>query len=292
MQGSSDVRSDFRVFPFYSKKTHIAKYEHYSLLWPFLQWGRDYLDKKEPTSYALFFPFYNIKSSQFGNMKSTAVLWLPILGSLFGYGYDKKTSEVNYNFLFFLFQYGYSNARDYRKHIFFPFYGYSNFASKQFRFITPFYVNLQTDSYGIKSDLIYIIPFFIYNTKHFVKEERTDSYFKFWPLFLYHKDGEGNLSWNLFSILPIRSGTFERVWDPLFSIFEYKKFIHGEKRISILMRLYTQRTAEDEFHLYIPFLLDLSLERESTRWKVLYGLVGYERRQEKKSIQLFWLLNI
>ena len=128
--GSSDIRSEVRVFPFYSQKRHIAKFEHTTLLWPFIQWGKDFLDKKEPTSYSFFFPFYNIKSSLYGNMESRAFIWFPILGSLVGYGYDRKTSEVNYNFLFFLIQYGYSNNRDYRKHIFFPFYGYSRFASK------------------------------------------------------------------------------------------------------------------------------------------------------------------
>jgi hypothetical protein len=292
MWGNSDIRSEFRLFPFYSKKAHIGKFEHYTVLWPFIQWGRDFMDKKEPSSYSLFFPFYNFKESQFGNMRSRAFFWLPILGSLFGYGYDRKTGEVSYNFLFFIFQYGYANNRDTRKHIFFPFYGYSNFASKSFRFITPFYINLQTDTYGVKSDLTYLIPFFIYNTKFFVKEEREDSYFKFWPLFRYHNDSEGNTSFNFFSPLPVRSTSFERIWDPIFSLFEYKKFINGEKRLSLFMRLYTQRTNEKEFHMYIPLLLDLSLEEEGNSFEILYGLIGYKKEEEKKTLHLLWFIKI
>lgn len=290
--GSSDIRSEYRFFPFYSKKAHIAKFEHYTVLWPFIQWGRDFMDKKEPTSYSFFFPFYNFKSSHYGNMKSRSFLWLPFLGGLAGYGYDRKTSEVNYNFLFFLFQYGYSNTKDYRKHIFFPFYGYSRFASKEFTFITPLYVHMRTDTYGVKSDSYYLVPFFYYMEKYFVKEERTDTYYKVWPIFKWHKDSEGNLFWNTLSLFPLRSTTLERIWDPFVSIVEYKKFINGEKRLSLMMRLYTQRWSEDEFHLYVPFLIDLSLEKERTSWKILYGFLGYERVEEKRNLQFLWFISI
>ncbi len=286
--GSSDIRTELRIFPFYSRKSHMAKFEHNTVLWPFIQWGKDFLDKKEPTSYSLFFPFYNLKNSMYGNMKARAYLWVPILGSVFGYGEDKRTGEVDYNFLFYFFQYGYSNSRDYRKHIIFPFYGYSHFASKQFRFITPLYINLQTDTYGLKSDLTYLVPFFIFNKRKFIKEEREDSYFKFWPIFVWQKDSEGNMNWNIISPLPIRSETFERVWDPIFSLIEYKKMINGEKRFSLLMRLYTQRSSEKEFHLYIPLLLDMSLEEESNSYQFMYGLLGYKSSKEKNTISLFW----
>lgn len=72
-------------------------------------------------------------------------------------------------------------------------------------------------------------------------------------------------------MFPIRSTTLERIWDPFVSIIEYKKFINGEKRLSLMMRSYTQRWTEDELHIYIPFLLDLSLEKDKTSWKFLYG---------------------
>ncbi|EMG11468.1 hypothetical protein LEP1GSC151_3375 [Leptospira interrogans serovar Grippotyphosa str. LT2186] len=54
-------------------------------------------------------------------MKSRGFLILPLLGSLFGYGYDKRTGEQDYNALFFLFQYGTNQDEDYHKFILFPF---------------------------------------------------------------------------------------------------------------------------------------------------------------------------
>lgn len=290
--GNSDIRSELRIFPFYSKKTHTGKFEHYSVLWPFVQWGRDYMDKKEPFTYSFVFPFYARKESAYGNMRSYAFLWLPLLSSLVGYGYDRRTSEVNYNFLFFLFQYGYSNSQDYRKHMFIPFYGYSRFASKEFSFITPFYIHMRSDTYGVKSDYYYSIPFVYYFKKHFIKEDRVDTYFKIWPILRWHEDAEGSLYWNMLSLYPARSTTLERVWDPIWSIVEYKRQINGEKRLSFLMRLYSQRWTEDSFHMYLPFLLDLDLEKDKTDWKVLYGLFGYERENDLKKIKLFWFISL
>jgi hypothetical protein len=58
------------------------------------------------------------------------------------------------------------------------------------------------------------------------------------------------------------------------------------------MRAYTQHWAEDEFHAYVPFLLDLSIEEKRTAWKFLYGFLGYERVEEKRNLQLLWFISI
>lgn len=101
LYGSSDVRSEFRLFPIFSRKVHKGKYERYSILWPFFQWGETFQDKREPVSYWMFWPLYLSKDSAFGNMKARAYLWFPLLGSLLGYGYDKRTQEIDWNVLFF-----------------------------------------------------------------------------------------------------------------------------------------------------------------------------------------------
>ena len=151
---------------------------------------------------------------------------------------------------------------------------------------------MRSDTYGVKSNSYYLIPFFYYKEMHYIKEERADSYYKVWPIFKWHRDAEGNLFWNTLSLFPIRSTTLERIWDPFVSIIEYKKFINGEKRLSLMMRSYTQRWTEDELHIYVPFLLDLSLEKEKTSWKFLYGFLGYERIEEKRHLQVLWFISI
>lgn len=77
--------------------------------------------------------------------------------------------------------------------IYFSFYGYSRFASKEFTFITPLFVHMRSDTYGVKSNSYYLIPFFYYKEMHYIKEERADTYYKVWPIFKWHRDAEGNL---------------------------------------------------------------------------------------------------
>ncbi|PJZ68408.1 hypothetical protein CH373_16045 [Leptospira perolatii] len=292
LYGSSNLRSEFRLFPFFSKKVHKGKYERYSVLWPFFQWGETLQDKREPVSYWMFWPFYLSKDSAFGNMKARAFLWFPILGSLFSYGYDRRTQERDLNFLYFIFQYGRNDDEDYRKLIFFPFYGYYRYAFKETRFFTPFYFRLSSDTYHIKSSETYLIPFWWKLNRNYVQWGREETYYKLWPLFRWHEDRNGNLSWNFLSLFPIKSEAIERIWDPIWSIVEYQRLTNGERRLSLLMRLYTQRWTKDEFHVHVPFLVELSVTPEKTSYKFLYGFFGYENDGGKKSIQLLWFIRI
>ncbi|WCL50948.1 hypothetical protein [Leptospira sp. GIMC2001] len=292
MWGGSDVREEFRIFPFYSKKEHVGKYYQYTILWPFFQWGQKYMDKVEPIEYGVFFPFYSYKTSASGNMVSRGILWFPILGSLVGYGYDKKTSEVDYNFLFFLFQYGKNNDMDYRKLIFFPFYGQYEFASKKTLFITPFYFQLKTDSLHVKSEYNFLLPFVSVMKQYFPELDRSDRYLKIWPLIKYHKDTEGSVDWNALTLFPMRSDELEKTWDPIISLIEYKSLSNGEKRISFLFRLYSQHWSEDKFAVYIPLLTDYKSKGDDMEWKFMYGLLGYKKEEEKRTFQLFWFLDL
>ncbi|WP_167881145.1 hypothetical protein [Leptospira gomenensis] len=292
LYGSSETREEFRIFPLFSRKVHRGKYERYSLLWPFFQWGTTFQDKREPVHYKLFFPFYGAKDGESGNMKSRAYFVLPLLGSFIGYGYDNRTGEKDFNALFFLIQYGTNQDEDYKKLILFPFYGHYRFASKQTTFVTPLYFRLQSDTYHIQSEDTFFIPFYFNSKRHYVQWDRDESYLKLWPLFKYQKDREGNVVWNLLSLFPIKSEVVDRIWDPLWSIVEYQKLSNGEKRVSILMRAYTQRWTETEFHASVPFLLEVSLTPEKTSWKFLYGLVGYERIESDRKLQLLWFIKI
>lgn len=290
--GESPTREEFRFFPFYSTRSHEKKYYRKSVLWPFFQWGRIYMDKREPVSYQIFFPFFNYKVSDQGNMKSFGILWFPILGSLAGYGYDKRTREVDFNLLYFLIQFGRNNNDDYRKLILFPFYGQYRFASKQSLFITPLYFQLKSDTFHVKSEYNYLFPFLTFMEQYYPELDRTDKYWKVWPFVRYHRNTEGSLVWNALSLFPVRSEEFEKTWDPITSLVEYQHLSNGEKRFSLLMRLYTQVWSEDKFSLFVPFLTDFTKSKEKTEWKFFYGLVGIKKESNTKEFTLFWFLKI
>ncbi|TGN18716.1 hypothetical protein [Leptospira idonii] len=289
MRGKSESRDDLRIFPFYSKKEHFGKYKRQSILWPFLQWGEERLDKKEPSRYFMFFPFYNTKDSKDGNMKSRAYLWFPVLNSLFSYGYDRKTGQTNYSALFILFQYTTSVKKDTEKFILFPFYGYSYFAKKESEFISPFYFSLAQNTNHLKSKSYFLIPFFSHIKQEFVETGRTDLYWKFWPLLRYHRDSEGNSVWNTISIIPIRFEGMEETWEPIFSIVEFRKSSNGEKRIHLLSRLYTQRWTEKETSIHIPLLAEFNKTATGFEYQFFYGLLGIDTREERTQYQILWL---
>jgi hypothetical protein len=292
MWGKSETRDELRLFPFYSRKLHFGKYRRYSILWPFFQWGEERLDKKEPTSYKIFFPFYLAKDNESGSMKSRAFLWFPILNSLFSYGYDKKTGQTNYSALFIFFQYTTSEKKDAEKLVFFPFYGHSYFANKEAEFITPFYISLSQNTNHLKAKATFILPFLSLMKQEYVGTGRTDTYFKFWPFIRYHKDGEGNLGWNSVSLIPVRYEALEDIWEPIFSIIEYKKLVNGEKRLHLVTRIYSQRWTDKELNIHIPLLAEFSKNEKGYKYDFLYGLIGFDTRPEKTQFKLFWILDI
>ncbi|TGL37257.1 hypothetical protein [Leptospira perdikensis] len=288
MWGGSETRSDFRIFPLYSKKEHEGKYKRQSFLWPFFQWGEERLDKREPTTYSIFFPFYNSKDSRDGNMKSRAYLWFPILNSLFSYGYDKKTGQTNYTALFIFFQYTTSEKNDTQKLVFFPFYGFSYFANKEAEFITPFYIRLSQNTSHLKASSHFLLPFYSQMKSEYVQTGREDYYLKLWPLFRYHKDPDGNFGWNTLAIIPVRFEVMEDVWEPIFSIIEYKRSSNGEKRLHLITRLYTHRWTEEETHIHIPILLEYSKSPTGFRYELAYGFFGIDTRDTKNKYKLLW----
>lgn len=288
MWGGSETRDDIRIFPFYSKKEHEGKYRRFSILWPFFQWGEERLDKKEPTSYHIFFPFYNRKDSADGNMRSRAFLWFPLINSLFSYGYDRKTGQTNYTALFILFQYTTSIKKDTEKLVFFPFYGYSYFANKEAEFITPFYIRLSQNTSHLKATSHFLLPFYSHMKNEYVQTGREDYYWKLWPLFRYHKDAEGNFGWNTLAIIPVRFEVMEDVWEPIFSIIEYKRSSNGEKRLHLITRLYTHRWTENESHIHIPILMEFSKSSTGFRYEFAYGLFGIDTREESNKYKFFW----
>lgn len=290
--GKSEFRNDFRLFPFYSVKEHLGKYKRQSILWPFIQWGEEKLNKKEPTSYSFFFPFYNRKDSQDGNMKSRAFLWFPILNSLFSYGYDRKTGHRNYSALFIFFQYATSDKKDMEKIVIFPFYGYSYFANKEAEYITPFYIRLTQNTSHLKAEDLFFLPFLSIMNQEFPQTGRKERYIKFWPFFRIQEDSEANYVFNTVSLLPVRFEAFEDVWDPIFSIVEYKKESNGEKRINLVSRLYSQRWTDKKTSIHIPLLAEIQIEESGFSYQFLYGFLGIDTRKEKSEIQILWLLKV
>ncbi|MBI3395252.1 MAG: hypothetical protein HY042_05415 [Spirochaetia bacterium] len=293
MWGGDEVRSDLRIFPFYSSKIHRGKYERRSVLWPFLQWGVEDLDKREWRKYFLFFPFYGHKWSEHGTLSVHSIGW-PI--SLVSWGEDKKTKGFELNVLTILYQYAYSDNPVMRKQIIFPFYGYYRFGNEEATFAALFlYTHLKTHSLILESDYTFVFPFFTSEDRYYRKERTTEEYLKIWPLFNYMEDSKGNSSFRTLDILwPWRDDTMDRLWGPVWSLAEYRTMENGDRYFSVLFRLYSQYWNEQEFHL---FFLGFEFHKTPRYWsfEFLGGLFGFRRdyavdiKPPENTIRLFWL---
>ncbi len=301
MRGKSSKRSDLRILPFFSFKTHRNRYRRYSILWPFFQWGHEGLDKKEPRHYFFSFPLFGRKWSDQNNLSVYSFLWLPFLGSFVAYGRDDRSNAKELNLLWFLFHYHRNDDPIIRRLMIFPFYARYHFgSSEQIRlpyykegiFITPLYANLRTYSATLDSDYKFVVPFYWNMDRYYHKEREVESYVKFWPLFQYISDSEGRREFRSLVLWPFRSDQFERAWGPLYSLVEYNTYSNGDRYFSLLLRLYSRYWNEEESH---HFIAGVEWSRTPDYWslQLLKGLLGYQRHYRRDGepyslFKLFW----
>lgn len=300
MWGGSPTRSDFRIFPFFSRKIHTGKYERYSALWPIFQWGVEGLDQKDPRHMFMVFPFYGRKWSESGQMTAHTVLW-----PLFSWGHDDATNGFDLNLFWFLFQYQVNDSPLIRKLIIFPFYGRYVFGSKgsltdpsgiysqEYSFVTPFYATMRTSSALLESNSKYVVPVFMYDQTYYRKERETETYWKIWPLVSTSSDSNGRFEFRSLSLWPFRSDEFERIWGPLYSVVTYRRDENEEKYFSVLFRLYSRKwSSDEEHHFFVGFNYDNT--PDVTGVEFLGGFLGFRReynredRETKNRVRLLW----
>ncbi len=299
MWGSGSARSDFRLFPFFSRKVHTGVYERYSVLWPFIQWGVEGLDKKDPRHTFFLFPLYGRKWDERGQMTAHTVLW-----PLFSWGHDDATNGFDINLFWFLFQYQTNDDPLIRKFILFPFYGKYVFGSKgsakdpdgiyssEYSFITPLYAHMRTSSALLESNAHYVIPIVSYDKTYYRKEREIETYWKIWPFFSTMRDSNGSFEFRALSLWPTRSDEFERIWGPLYSIVNYSHYENDDRYFSLLFRLYSRRwNDEEEHHFVLGFNFDKT--PESTGLEFLGGFLGFRREYTRMEtsqtkVRLLW----
>ncbi len=323
MWGGSSVRSDLRIFPFYSSKVHEGQYARRSILWPLIQWGREGLDRREPRGYYYFWPFYARKYSDAGNLSVHAVLpffLLPIIAgpadvgtklvaTLFSFmpfaswGRDDRTNARNVNAFWFLYQYERNDNPYVRKLMIFPFWGTYRFADKEADFYGPFYVKLRTHSLIFESEtdvVAAIVPFYWKTERFYLQDWRRSYFLKMWPFFQYVKDSNGNVSFQSLVLWPARDDDFERLWGPLYGLIEYREFENGDRFFSLFFRLYSQYWNQSEFHL---FVLGFDFRTTPRYWSATFlgGFVGVQHdypilgpkgtveAPSRNILRLFWL---
>lgn len=284
----SGKRKTFRILPFYSHKSKEGWYDTYSYL-ILVNYRETYFS--DDTRYTFFFfPFYGRKWSREDRVSSHTILW-----PFFSWGYDSVTNDREYNLPWPLVQVRDCDNPKVRKRIFFPFYGRYTAENYESFFVTPLYFRITDHNADV--DAAYHVSCFIFwyfkrdysYTHEFYG--RSWRYWKLWPLFQVEKSDSGLYSLNVLSLLPFRDTEgYERMYQPFWSIFEYRVRPDGVKHMGILLRTYYQVWNGDFMKIKVPLLLNYtSMGGDVTEFCVLAHAFGYEKEADASYMRILWI---
>ncbi len=288
-RGKSPTRDDKRFLPFYAHNYKRDHYDNYSYLLIFNCQKLLLKDDVHKTFFA--FPFFGRRWSRSENVNASTLLW-----PFFSWGYNKKRGAYEINFPWPLVQIQDSQKPYIKKRIYFPFYGIYEFRNQSTFFVTPLYFTLKRYTKNYDSEY-YFYAIIIWHFKRDYKKEpsptygRSWRYYKIWPLFQYEYDDRGNYSFNLLSLLFWRDPDgYEKMYQPFWTLFEYRTFQSGEKRLGLLLRTYYQRWGEDFLYIKIPLLF--SYARSNGRLvelSFLLRMFSYSDDSRGEYLRLLWI---
>lgn len=288
-RGRSETRDDIRVLPFYAHNYKRGSFDNHSWLL-LVNYERVFMKNDEQRTF-FFVPFYGRRWSLSGKFGSSTLLW-----PFFSWGYSAKAGSFELNFPWPLVQIQDSVSPSVTKRIFFPFYGSYRYEERESMFVTPLYFSMHTRTRNFESEY-YINLLIIWYFKREYRAEasplygRSWRYFKIWPLFQYERDDRGNMSFNALSLLPWRDPEgYERLYQPFWTLFEYRRLEGGEKRLGVLLRLYYQRWGNNFLQVKIPFLFTYGRENDQlTELSILLSMFSYSRDDGGRLLRLFWV---
>jgi hypothetical protein len=312
-RGKSPTRDDKRILPFYAHNYKKDIYDNYSVLMIF-NYGRTIMKGDEERTFFAF-PFYGRRWNLSSIRGSSSLFW-----PFFSWGYDIKRDDFELNFPWPLVQWQTSRDPNIIKRIFFPLWGMykrtGKDSSDETFFLTPLHFSLKKHTATFNSEY-YIDALIIwyfkrdYNGKPNPEYGNSWRYFKIWPLFQYEHDDRGNLSFNLLSLLPFRDPEgYEKLYQPFWTLFEYRRFESGEKRFGLFLRLYYQRWGVDFLNIKVPVLLSYGSsgststkltffdyftlfcynnDRNGKYFGMMFSMFAYASEGDSSYMRFFWI---
>lgn len=289
-RGVGPGRDDIRLLPFYAHNYKKDAYDNYNFLLVVNYQRVRIADDEQKTFFV--FPLFARRWNVSGNASASALLW-----PFFSWGYNRKAGDFELNFPWPLVMIQDSENPYIYKRIFFPFCGlYRYERSSETFFITPLYFRLKSSSATMSSVSHYALLIIWSFAREYAGKPHpyygnSWRYFKIWPLFHYEHDDRGNASFNLLSLLPLRDPDgYELLYQPFWTIFEYRRLMTGEQRLGFLMRLYYQAWGEGFLSVKLPLLFCLDVVKdELTRLTFFCSMFGYINDDGRPRLKLFWL---
>jgi hypothetical protein len=138
------------------------------------------------------------------------------------------------------------------------------------------------------------VLFFLYSDTRELKWETDESLRRIhlWPLFGYQQEN-GVSHFHLLALLePLfpENQSIERLWSPLWRVYQQKWDQQGNQVVSLLWNLYWHERRGDSLAWELfPLFEYRNVQEEEKRFRFLKGLVSYSRNGEGKQLKLFYL---
>ncbi len=286
--GKGDKRDEVRLLPLFAVNKKKDRYKKISVLMLFNY--QEHFLRDDVLKIFFFLPLFGRKWSRSGKMSSVTLLW-----PLFSWGRNEKTGEKHYNLPWPLVQIRDSERPKVKKRIFFPLYGTYRHGKNETEFLTPLYFSLKKR--GHRFDTEYTIYFIVF--WHFKRDYHRGPdpvygkkwrYFKVWPLFHVEFNDRGDREFVMLSLLPLRDRDgYERLYQPFWSVLEYRRLHTGEKRLGLFMRTYFQVWGNGLVKVKMPFIFSVETRGGKLRhFSLAASLFSYENREDGRYLSLFW----
>lgn len=258
--GGERVRG-WRLWPLYSHYRGYTpegnpRYDRKSLLWPFIHWHTNNMETDSPTSVRWFWPFYGRVKSR--NLERWSVAW-PFLGG--DRIRDRDRSSI---YLFPLLRFSWEEDELVQYDVY-PLFGHlENGTYRRDFLLWPLFGRESTIEGEYSRRARWFFPFYRHTEIQAHEDPRSETFVRLWPLMRYHHRVDGVRTWNALDPLPF-------VDPPGFDAF-YSRIWRIYREIDDPIR---DRRAWE----LLWGLAGGSRDTEGSRWSILGGLIGRERRE-------------
>jgi hypothetical protein len=286
----------WRVFPFYGfRESREGDWCQQFLAWPIIHWSHWSSEDRSGNAWFVFpllgrsreqLPRNEVDSEAQQTAQSTTVLW-----PFFLFANTPSTQTVHAPWPFVQFNHSEFNGREQRKLYLWPFWGRADQEKKWYRFLAwPFFHQWHDTHSSETIHRTWLVPFYR-DQRRLIESSQTSRQLQVWPLFSMETRDE-TIDVKAFDLWPMaRNPVIDRLFDPLYTVFRYKRDENDTLRWSLLWNTMSWESGQTGKKLEVPLLFKWKNSTDKTEFSLLKGLFSVQRGS-KNSLKLFYFLEL
>jgi hypothetical protein len=242
-----------RILPFYSVAA-AQEYRRYSLLWPFVHWGREHLDTEDPVTRWFLWPLYGRQWSE--RVSGWTFLW-PLFQKI---AIGDHTYKLDLLWPLFRYQTQRVGTRELLRWWVWPFVARTVVADRHWAwsFVWPLVWWREYADPDGRTLQRWVLPFFWHWRAE--RPDGADDHLRIWPLFgaTGRRDGTGD--WQVLAPWPWRGDNatgVEEAYGWLWTLVGGKRRSDDDRSIETVANLFTTRTRQGSTQASVPFLFNV-----------------------------------